>query len=177
VSADNTYSAAWIGIGGQGEPTLIQVGSQHDSTNGEARYGLWYELLPDNSISIPEITVSPGDSLSASINLIDDNRNEWLIVISDVSNGQTFSQTFVYESSMLTAEWIVERPTVNDQVTTLADFGSVTFTEIEAQISGRTGNLKTFPSSVIFMQDNRNRNLVTASPFSEDGSSFTITYG
>jgi hypothetical protein len=78
---------------------------------------------------------------------------------------------------MLTAEWIVERPTVSDQVTTLANFGSVTFTEVEAQISGRTGNLKTFPSSVIFMQDNRNRNLVTISQFSEDGSSFTITYG
>ena len=176
VSAGNTFSASWIGIGGQGEVTIIQVGSEHNSIDGEERYGLWYEMLPDNAISIPEITVLPGDKIHASISLVDSNANKWLIEISDVSNGQRFTQNFVYNSSRLTAEWIVERPTVNNQVTTLADFRSITFSEIEATIDGRTGNLNSFPSSVIFMQDNRNRDLVTISPFGEDGSSFTVTY-
>ena len=176
VTAVNAFSAAWVGIGGLGEPTLIQVGSQHDSVDGKAHYSLWYEMLPDDSITIPEITVSPGDKITASITLTNSNANEWLIQISDLSNGQTFSQIFAYNSSRLSAEWIVERPTVNNQVSVLANFGVVTFIEINAQIDATTGNFNAFPESIIIMQDRQNRNLATVSTYSMDGSSFIITY-
>jgi hypothetical protein len=176
VTSTNAFSAAWIGIGGLGETTLIQVGSQHDSVDGKAGYSLWYEMLPDDSITIPEITVSPADTISASITLTNSNANEWLIQIRDLTNGQTFSKTFAYNSSRLSAEWIVERPTVNNQVSTLANFGAVTFNEISAQIDTQTGNFKAFPESIIIMQDRQNRELASVSTYSMDGSSFTVTY-
>ncbi len=176
VSADNTFSAAWIGIGGIGESTLIQVGSQHDSVGGVVTYSLWYEMLPDDSIKIPEITVAPGDIISSSISLANSDTNEWLIEISDLSKRQTFSQTFVYNSSRLTAEWIVERPTVNNRMTSLADFGVITFTDIKAQIDTKTGNLNSYPNSVIFMQDRQNNQLASVSAYGKDGSSFTVTH-
>ncbi len=177
VSVGNSsFSAAWIGIGGQGDPTLIQVGSEQDSVSGKAQYSLWYEMLPADSVTIPLMVIKPGDQISASIALVDSNSNKWLITISDVSRGEPFSQIFNYNSSRLTAEWIVERPTVNNQLSTLANFGSITFTDIKAVVGGKTGSLSTFSSYEIFMQDRQNRNLVTISSFSKDGSSFTVSY-
>ena len=176
VSAFDSFSAAWIGIGGQADQTLIQVGSQHNSIGSKAHYSLWYEMLPANSISIPNIAVLPGDEIKASITLVDSGTNEWLIEISDVTRGQSFSQSFRYNSSRLSAEWIVERPTVNNQLSTLANFGSVTFTDVKVQIDGNTGNIKTFPNYHILMEDRQNNQLVTLSDFSPDGSSFTVAH-
>ena len=169
VSRFDTFSAAWIGVGGQGDPTLIQVGSQHDSVAGQASYALWYEMLPADSVTIPMIVVSPGDRISATITLVDSNTNQWLIKISDDTTGKLFSQLFNYNSSRLTAEWIVERPTVNNQLSNLANFGSVTFNNIQATVGGKTGTLIAFPNYEIFMQDRQNRNLVTISSFSQGG--------
>ena len=173
----DTFSAAWVGIGGESEATLIQVGSEHDFVRRKAVYGVWYEMLPADSITIPNINVSPGDRISASIVLVNSDTNEWQIEIEDVTSGQRFSQIFSYNSSRLTAEWIVERPTVNNHLTNLANFGSITFNEITTQIQGVTGSLQSFPAHKILMQDRQNNPLVTVSDFSKNGSSFTVAYG
>ncbi len=175
-SAD-AYSAAWIGIGGQGEPTLIQTGSQHDYVGGQAYYSLWYELLPDDSVTLTNVTASPGDKVSASISLINGEANPWRIEIIDVSNGQGFSQNFFYNSSRLTAEWIVERPLVNNKLAELANFGSVMFTDIRVEVRSKTGTLADFPNSMIMMQDFQNQDMISVSQLSKDGSSFTVKYG
>ena len=127
VSSLNAYSAAWVGVGGLNDESLIQAGSEHDSVNGKAVYSLWYELLPNNAITIPDIIVSPGDEITASVSLVDSYSNTWSIKIQDVTTGQLFSRDFVYNSSRLTAEWVIERPTVNNRLTNLADFGSSGF--------------------------------------------------
>jgi hypothetical protein len=176
VSTGNTFSSAWIGIGGQGESTLIQVGSEHDSIGGQANYGVWYEMLPDSSITLDNITVSAGDVISASITLIDSNTNSWSITIKDITTGKGFSQNVFYNSSLLTAEWIVERPIVNNKITTLADFGTVTFTNATAQIGTKTGTISAFPNSEIYMQDRQNNDLVSVSSLSSHGSSFYVSY-
>lgn len=177
VSLDDTFSAAWIGIGGQSENTLIQVGSEHDSIRGQPRYSLWYEMLPAESIPIPDIVVSPGDEITASISLLSSSSNDWLIVISDLTSGQSFRETFAYNSSRLTAEWIVERPTVNNQVSTLANFGSITFTNATAQIDQTVGTISRFSNYEVILSDRQNTQLVTLSSLSAGGSSFTATYG
>ncbi len=176
ASEKDTFSAAWIGIGGLNEPSLIQVGSQHDCVGGKIRYSLWYEMLPDNSITITDITLSPGDQISASISLVDSATNQWLIEIKDVTTNQRFSQHFFYNSSQRTAEWVMERPTVNDQTSTLADYKNITFTDIKAKISDKTGTLSAFPNYKIHMTDTQNSDVVTISEYSKDGSSFSIAY-
>jgi len=176
VSEDNRYSSAWIGIGGQSDHTLIQVGTEHDSLNGQAKYSAWYEMLPDNSIAIPEVAVSSGDRITASVSLVDTEENEWLVEIHNLSNGQGFSQIFTYNSSMLSAEWVVERPMVNNQTTTLTDFGSVTFTNATAQLRSKVGTISSFPNYAIVMSTAQNVKLTQVSPLSKDGSSFNVTY-
>jgi hypothetical protein len=46
VSIGDSFCATWIGVGGQFDDTLIQVGTEQDSIDGQATYSAWYELLP-----------------------------------------------------------------------------------------------------------------------------------
>jgi hypothetical protein len=176
VSQGDTFSAAWIGIGGQFDETLIQTGTEQDSISGQDTYSAWYELVPNDSITITTINVSPGDKITASINLVDSATNEWSIEINDVTTGQGFKQNFFYNSSRLSAEWIVERPTVDSSLSTLADFGSITFTDSNATMDTNVGTISNFPFSRVIMQNRQNIELVAVSSLSRDGSSFTVKY-
>jgi hypothetical protein len=176
-SQGDSYSAAWIGIGGYiGDETLIQVGTEQDSQNGVGTYSAWYELLRSNVVTISTIKVSPKDEISASINLIDSNSSIWTLEMTDITNGDTFKRDFQYDSSRLSAEWIVERPTVNGFVTTLANFGKITFTNSTANMSTAGQPIKNFPNTQITMYDRQGRALVSVSPISNEGSTFTVTY-
>jgi hypothetical protein len=174
VSQRNVFSAIWIGIGGVFDNTLIQTGTEQDSNHGNVMYSAWYELLPNGSVTITTISVSAGDEITASISLINSTTNMWSIEMADVNNGQSFQRNVVYNSSRLSAEWIVERPTLNYQVEPLgplADFGSVTFTNSRITTNTSAGTIGNFPSVRFIMQ-----NLVTVSSLSSNGSSFTVTY-
>jgi len=174
-SKNNTFSGLWIGIGGYGEETLIQTGTEQEYINGEFVYYAWYELLPDYLVRIPNIHVRAGDTITASISLINENTNTWSIEIADATQGQRFKKTFVYNSSRLSAEWVVERPKVNDTFSTLADFGNVTFTDCKTTIDGNTGAISNFSYAQLVMYDEELQ-LVTISPLTDDGSSFTVSY-
>jgi len=88
-STDDTFSAVWIGLGGQftGDTSLIQCGTEQDSIGGQLVYSAWYELLPRTSITIRSMVVSAGDQMQASIQLIDPTLNQWSINITDVTAG------------------------------------------------------------------------------------------
>lgn len=174
-SENNTFSGVWIGIGGYGEDTLIQAGTEQECIDGKFVYYAWYELLPDYLVRIPNIRIRPGDTVTASISLVNENTNTWSIEIADVTRGERFKKTVVYNSSRLSAEWIVERPKVNGTISTLADFGNVTFTECKATINGITGAIGNFSYAQLVMHDDDNP-LVSVSSFNDDGSSFTVRY-
>jgi hypothetical protein len=175
-SSQDRFSAAWVGIGGQSDRTLIQTGTEHDSVDGQKVYYAWYELLPDYSVTIPDIDVSAGDKITASISLVDSGSNEWLIFLSDVTTGQNFSKNFFYGSSRLSAEWIVERPTVNNTIGTLAYFDSVTFTDLQVAVNNVVGPVSNFAFQRVIMYNRQNLQLVTVSAFSAKQLSFTVTY-
>jgi hypothetical protein len=174
-SENNTFSGVWVGIGGYGEGTLIQTGTEQECINGKFVYYAWYELVPDPLVHIPNIHVQAGDAVTASISLINENTNTWSIEIADVTRGERFKKIVVYNSSRLSAEWVVERPKVNGTISTLADFGNVTFTECKATIEGNTGAISNFSYAQLAMYD-QELQLVTVSPLNDVGSSFTVSY-
>jgi hypothetical protein len=179
VSQGNTFSAAWIGVGGQaeGDDTLIQTGTEQDSIGGSETYSAWYELLPSDAVTISTVHVSAGDEITASINLVDSATNLWSIEIEDITTSQTFKKNFFYDSSRLSAEWIVERPAVGiSSFSTLANFGSVAFTDSRITMNNTVETISNFPFSRVIMENQQNRRLVTVSSLSGDGSSFTVTY-
>jgi hypothetical protein len=175
-SENNTFSGVWVGIGGYGEDTLIQTGTEQECINGKFVYYAWYELLPDHLVRIPNINVRAGDTVTASISLINENTNTWLIEIADVTRGERFKRTAVYNSSRLSAEWVVERPKVNGAISTLADFGNVTFTECEATLDGVTGAIDNFSFAQFVMVGAEDKPLVSVSSLDGDGESFTVSY-
>jgi hypothetical protein len=176
VSQTDTFSAIWIGIGGTFGMTLIQTGTEQDCVNGLVSYSAWYELLPDNSVTIPTVNVSPGDTINASITLSDPTADLWTISLSDLSNGQSFRQDFVYNSSRLSAEWVVERPFVNNVLTQLADFSLITFSNCSLTMDNTPENLGALPVLKIVLTNRQKIRLVDVSNLDGDGSSFTIKY-
>ncbi len=176
VSQADKFSAAWIGIGGYLESTLIQAGTEHDSIDGTSVYSVWYELLPNESITIDGMNVSPGDGIQASIRLVDSVTNKWSIQIADVTTNQAFTQNVFYNSSRSSAEWIVERPYVNNTLSSLADFNTVTFTGASVTMNNSAGTISNFPFSQVIMHNRQNAELVTVSRLSSRGSSFTVNY-
>jgi hypothetical protein len=176
VSQNDTFSAMWVGIGGTFGHDLIQTGTQQDSINGVTYYSAWYELLPFDSVTITTMDISPGDAITTSINLTDPTLNTWSIEVNDLSTGQSFNQDFVYDSSRLSAEWIVERPDINSVLSEVADFESVTFSNCTVVMNNQLGALGYFPSSRSFMYNMRGTRLVDVSNFFNDGTSFTVEH-
>jgi hypothetical protein len=176
ASAGDGYSSAWIGIGGKFDKSLIQVGTQHDALNGKEVYTAWYELLPDYAIKIPEVEIFAGDTIFASIKLLNSDTNEWSIQITEVNSGQSFNKIVFYNSTRLSAEWVVERPLVNNQIPPLSDFGSITFNDITVNVNQVQGSITSFPFSLVHMTNSHNTPLASVSSISSDGSSFTISY-
>ena len=123
-SATGAYSATWIGLDGVNNTSLVQTGTAQDTSNGTSTYDDWYEILPANETLVA--SVAPGDHIQASINEV--SPGNWTIAITDITSGQSFSQTFAYNGPAASAEWIEESPAVNGQPSSLANFGAVQFT-------------------------------------------------
>jgi hypothetical protein len=119
TSGQAQASSDWIGIGGGcvdagctvTDSTLIQTGTEQDvDATGAASYSAWWELVPAPSVTISNMTVSPGDHMHASVAELVNDANAWDITIQDVTKGESFSTTVPYPSTHATAEWIEETP-------------------------------------------------------------------
>ena len=98
------------------------------------------------------------------------------ICIVDLSTGQSFNQDFIYDSTQLSAEWVVERPDVNNALSNIANFGSVTLSNCTVKMDNEVGALGYFVSVRIFMYDANGTRLADVSSYDDDGSSFKVTY-
>jgi hypothetical protein len=129
------YSAAWLGVDGFNNSNLIQTGTEEDYYSGAAHYGAWWEILPAAETPLPSAyAVAAGDSMSASIVetaatvTVGGRRrrgtveHEWVITIQDTTRGWTFTTTQPYAGGGTSAEWVVEAPSVNGQIATLANY-------------------------------------------------------
>jgi hypothetical protein len=175
TSEGNKYSSAWIGIGGQFDTSLIQLGTEHDSVDGAERFSAWYELLPAYAVPIP-MNISEGHVISASINMMNDESDQWLLQLTDLTNGESFSKMVNYNSTHLSAEWIVERPTLNGQISQLSNFGSLTFSGAYVNIDHNVCCLKEASFSQVHMTDHQNNQLTTVSAINPEGTGFSVRY-
>lgn len=176
----DTHSGVWIGIGGdESDDTLIQAGTQQDSLRGRTSYSAWFEILPAQHVSIPQLSIRAGHRVQASISLTDPLLNQWTIDLIDVSTGQKFHRVLVYNSSMLSAEWIVERPSINNVISPLANFGNFTFSDCRAVTENLTGAIDLFPNIKFSMFQSirpTTTQLVDVSSLGSSGTEFTMSY-
>ena len=90
-------------------------------------YSAWWEILPASSTPISTLTISPGDTVCASIT--EGTGSEWTLSITDETTEAQFTTTQSYGGPADSAEWILERPEVCDpncDLSTLADYGQST---------------------------------------------------
>lgn len=173
VSATGTSSdATWVGIGGATSSDLIQAGTRGIVNNGQVSYQAWYEMLPGNSQNIP-LTISPGDSITASIS--QQSTNQWAISLIDSTTGQNYGTTVTYTSSLSSAEWIEEMPVLGNSFIPLDNFGSVQFSALSTIKDGTSLTPANANAQPIVMVNSLNQVLAQPSAFGSDGASFTVT--
>jgi hypothetical protein len=57
--AASTFSSFWVGLDGDGTPTVEQTGTEADCANGTATYQGWYEFFPNAPVFFAN-AVQPG---------------------------------------------------------------------------------------------------------------------
>jgi hypothetical protein len=200
---ETSYSAFWVGIDGFSDdsPTVEQIGTSSDLRNGKAVYYAWYEfypLQPMMAISTTELTISPGDSISASVEYSSDTL-AFTLTITDVTHPDTYTISMPvsqlgYTPKRNSAEWIAEAPSSSRGVLPLADFDKAYFgysyTSVSATcyatINGATSPIGSFDSSAIQQISmgtitTRGRTTITTikaqtSTLSPDGTSFSVAW-
>ena len=170
----------WIGIGGffpGDSANLIQVGTA-SLTGGiyqpQYDYG-WTEVLPSLSEEIPpEFVIVPGDTMWAEIHA--ETPQNWNITLRDLTQKWQYNRSVHYNSSMDSAEWVLENPSYEGETYGLANFGTADFgngsltTEVNtATIDNLTGPVSSFSGCSITMVNN-NTSLARPSPVTPDGS-------
>jgi len=163
------YSAVWVGIDGYNSSSVEQIGTEQDTDGTDY---VWYEMYPAGSVTISSVTIKAGDTITASVTY---SGGVYALSIKDVTTGKSFSINETASENRSSAEWIVEAPSENS-VLPLANFGTVTFTNASATISGKTGSISTWTSTAIDMESSSGVLEATTSTLATGGAGFTVTY-
>jgi hypothetical protein len=192
-SGDPARASVWVGLGGVLTTRAVygplQVGIDADCHHGRASYSAWYEAYPE-PLQPVHLPVAAGDSLTATVSIDAGGRPH--VALRDLTTGHAVAKSLagirVKPLATDSAEWIVEGPARGES---LADFGSVTFTNATATESA-TAAAHTGPvddpawdysePDVIALQDSGvHQSDVAASaapgPLDPAGDSFTVSYG
>jgi hypothetical protein len=144
------YSVQWVGIDGLGSPDVLQAGTEADSGPGNtAIYDAWIEWFPFSMSRIPNFTVAPGDEMFVEV--WNNSATVGSAYLVNITKQQSVSLSFDAPSGTKlvgnSAEWIMERPTVNGSFATLTNYVACPFHACYAfgSVNGRTYNLLDYP--------------------------------
>jgi hypothetical protein len=166
--------ATWVGIGGMSSRDLIQAGTQEiTSGGGTTEYQAWVEALPRPSLTVP-LYVYAGDQISVSV--IQQSPGLWQISFANGTTGQTYQVTQQYESSLSSAEWVVEAPTASrGRLLPLDDFGTISMNLANAMVNGETVSAGDAGAQPIALMGRHGEVLAQPGLLSPDGASFAVS--
>lgn len=128
-----TDTAFWVGLDGLSSTTVEQIGTEADCVSGTPHYYAWYELYPQNPVTLTN-TVSPGDSITATVSAT--AGDVFTLTVVDATAGWTNSTRHTFtEARRTSAEVAVEIPAAGGGAAAPVP-GSVTFTR--AGVNGGT---------------------------------------
>ena len=171
--AENPYgdSSTWVGIDGiQSQGDLVQAGTDQSWSASGALYYAWYELLPQASVELG--LVSPGDHITVKIDEV--QTGTWTISVDDLTQDTNWTNSVSYSAPGTTAEWVEEAPTLSydNSVETLADFGTVAFSNMAVEGPGTASAT----GSPIYMV-NSSHIIAYATQYDAGTDSFNVVYG
>jgi hypothetical protein len=169
ATSSATYSSAWVGIDGDGNSDLIQTGTESDYVNGRAEYSAWWEILPDYSVTISGVTITAGDSITASV--AKSSGTSWVISLKDNTTGKSWSATKTYSGPGESAEFVQEAPTVGGSQAAVAHFSTFSFSGLEVN----SANPGLVSSEKIILRQN-GVDYSTPSDPNSSGNGFSVSY-
>jgi hypothetical protein len=141
------YSASWVGIDGYESNDVLQAGTESDAYcaagGAVSYYSAWYEWYPAWSVAITNFAVAPGHDLFVEVWATSPTVGHAFLF--DFNTAQSVSLTFNAPAgtSLIgnSAEWVVERPSIGNQLATLSNYAQDYFANCVAfqgygQISG-----------------------------------------
>jgi hypothetical protein len=149
------YCVNWIGLDGDGSGDVCQAGmvcAVYQSGSSITRQiNPWHEWYPQGWVDITNLTINPGDLISMLICTPQGaGSTTATIFFSNLTSGVSTSYSITAPSGTKlvgnSAEWIVETPVVNGELTQMPDYGEVFFSTCEGYLTngnavgGGTGN-------------------------------------
>ncbi|HXI84893.1 MAG TPA: G1 family glutamic endopeptidase [Verrucomicrobiae bacterium] len=176
AGTQETASAIWVGIDGSSDRTVEQIGTEQDWHLGAPLYYAWFEMYPARGFFLTEFPVEPGDQISAEVQFIP--KNQFVLSITNLTQGVGFSITKKRSAKRTSAEWIVEAPFFR-HILPLADFGSVSFTGCSTTITNVEGpiNSSSWTNESITMENPLTSTvLAQTSALISGGTAFTVEW-
>ncbi len=175
----NGATSDWVGVNGFGSqnPGLFQDGTTSYCLNGqEGDYTWWTDELEGYSNQLL-FTVAPGDLIDAQV--FQETSGDWAYYLEDVTTGVSATAPETFSGKGTSAEWIAEDPgdPNTNEPYPLADFGSVTFTDLGLTTPTGSWTVPTYADAIEMVGPNRS---VETLPSTIQGSAvlayFTVTY-
>ncbi|KAK7749685.1 hypothetical protein SLS53_000264 [Cytospora paraplurivora] len=174
-AGEKEYTAsAWVGLSGDSDcGGLWQAGVDSIvESSGETSFYAWYEWYPADTEVIDIGDLSAGDVIT--VNVTASSSTKGSVVLENTTTGKKFSKTVTSSDKLcLTdAEWILEDVTFEDDTTGLADFDSVTFSDV-SYVEGGSTSSSISNADIMDIEDDKN-NKLTSSKVS--GDTVVVTY-
>jgi hypothetical protein len=187
-------TADWVGVNGwNGASGLFQDGTMSHCLNGQQSNFAWWADDPEGYGAVEVFAVAPGDLIYAEV-WQDASSGDWAYEVKDLTSEATVSAfppaADSYSGAGLTAEWIAEDPGCADNPSEwgecwtntislqhLADFGTVTFTDLGLTVPSGSWTEPPYSDAIEMVAPDGS---VEAFPSPIQGSgtsaSFTVTY-
>ena len=129
-NGDQTFSSYWVGLDGDGTDSVEQTGSEADCQGGTAVYFGWFEMFPAAPVEYNR-PVNAGDAMSASVTT--DGNGDFALTLVDQTQGwKQVTDQSSQVAQLGSAEVIAEAPSSQAGVLPLTNFGTVNFTNAQA---------------------------------------------
>lgn len=126
-STPNGVAAMWVGLDGAGSHTVEQTGTFSICDGGVASYGAWFEAFPASSVRISN-TVAAGDGMTATVT--NTAPQAFDLVLTNKTRGWTSTNPITVRGRLASAEAVAEAPSLQQQIQPLANFGTVSFSNV-----------------------------------------------
>lgn len=172
-----TYSSHWVGLDGFTSHTVEQDGIEADCVNSAAQYFAWREVYPRYEVR-SSMRIYPGNAITASVTY-SRSTHEFRMAVTDHSDGHhftVFDKCSAGSCVRSSAEVISEAPTVGGKMSSLADYGALSFAHISITSAAghRGGIISSHWARTKIVQVGYNSDAVIARPTALSGPSLDI---
>ena len=173
-TSTGSLAAFWVGIDGYSSGSVEQDGTLIECYRSRAYYYSWWEMYPSNAIQVVGSSVSPGDSISASV--VKSGSRYTLRVTDSTHSANSFTTTQTCSSCAdSSAEWIAEAPSGSSGVYPLSNSHSWS-TSGASVTSGSSGVISSFPNDELTMIDSSGAVKAQPGSLNDSGNGFTVTW-